>query len=90
MKLMYWGLKGNQGTMVICVPISFRIFEMIWLLLWLNDESIYNHFDRNEIKVLLKYGDCKWIIVKSIDLEYNIKDWDWMIDLFVIDLRVDI
>jgi len=48
--------------------------EMIWLLLWLNDESICNHFDWNEIKVLgiernTRYGDCECIIVKSISLK---------------------
>jgi len=30
-KLVYWRLKGNQGTMVTYAPISFRIVEMIWL-----------------------------------------------------------
>jgi len=52
MKPVHWGLKGNQGTMVIHAPISFKTVEIIWLLLWLNDESICNHFDWNEIKVL--------------------------------------
>ena len=52
MKPMYWGLKGNQGTMVTHTPISLRMVEMIWLLLWLNDESICNHFDWNDIRVL--------------------------------------
>jgi len=33
---MYWGLKGNQGIMVTYAPISFKMVEMIWLLLWLN------------------------------------------------------
>jgi len=74
MKLVYWGLKGNQGIMVTYAPISFWMVEMIWLLLWLNDESICNHYDWNEIRVLgiekkSRYGDCKWIIVKSIGLE---------------------
>jgi len=34
--------------------------------------------------------DYKWIIVKSIDLEYNIKDCDWIIELFIFDLKVEI
>jgi len=45
MKPVYWGLKGNQGIMVTHTPISFRMVEMIWLLLWLSDESICNHFN---------------------------------------------
>jgi len=49
---VYWGLKGNQGTMVTHALISFRIVEIIWLLLWLNDESICNHFYWNKIRVL--------------------------------------
>jgi len=72
MKPVYWGLKANQCTMVIHAPISFRMVEMIWLLLWLNDESICNHFDWNEIKVFgierkSRYGDWKWIIMKVCD-----------------------
>jgi len=39
-------------------PISFRMVEMIWLLLGLNDEYICNYFDWNEIRV---YGiETKW------------------------------
>jgi len=52
MKPVYRGLKWNQGTMVTYAPISFRMVEMIWLLLWLNNESICNHFDWNKIRVL--------------------------------------
>jgi len=74
MKPIYWRLKRNQGIMVTYAPISLRMVEIIWLLLWLNDESICNHIHWNEIRVLgiernSRYGDCKWIIVKSIDLE---------------------
>jgi len=55
-------VEKNQYTIITYAPINFKIVEMIWLLVWLNDKSISNHFDWNEIKVLkikkkLRYGD---------------------------------
>jgi len=30
MKPVYWGLKGNQGTMATYISICFSMIELMW------------------------------------------------------------
>jgi len=32
MKPVYWGLKGNQGSMVTYVSICFSMIELMWYI----------------------------------------------------------
>jgi len=50
MKLIYWGLKGNQGIMVTYISICFSI-ELIWCVM--TELYVYiNHFSWNETSAL--------------------------------------
>jgi len=50
---VYWGLKGNQGTMVTYASIGFSIIKLNWYVMcdeWVIDSC--NHFSWNETSVL--------------------------------------
>jgi len=79
MKSVYWGLKGNQGIMVTYIFICFRTIELIWYVIWVNDEYICNSYDWNEIIVLgiekkSGYGDYMWIYL--VWLKWNQYEWN--------------
>jgi len=88
MKSVYQGLRGNQGTMVTYVFIWFRTIELIWYVIWVNDEYICNSYDWNKIRILgiekkLGYRDYIWIYVvwlkwsQYVWLKWTKNDCDW-------------
>jgi len=52
MKPVYGGLKGNQGTMVTYISISFSMIELMWYVWWLSYRLTCNHFGWNETSAL--------------------------------------
>jgi len=52
MKPVYWGLKGNQGTMVTYVSIWFIMMKLMCYVWWLSYRLVCNHFGWNETSVL--------------------------------------
>ena len=51
MKPVYWGLKGNQGTMVTYVFIYFNMICLMYYVWWLIYRLVCNLYGWNETSV---------------------------------------
>ena len=52
MKPTYYGLKGNQGTIVTYTSICFSVIELMCYVWWLSYRLLCNHFGWNETSTL--------------------------------------